>query len=69
MKGIHYEISCTYVEQSKAVGEQSEVYISRLDPVKIGDVIEITNPERETLNVAKVVEVKTQDTAVIEMIA
>lgn len=54
---------------SKAIGEQSEVYVSRLTQVKVGDVIEVTNQDGETLNVAKVIELKAQETAVIEMIA
>ena len=54
---------------TKAIGEQSTVYVSRLDSVKVGEVIEITNADLETLNIAKVIEVKTQETAVIEMIA
>lgn len=54
---------------SKAVGEQSTVYVSRLDSVKVGEVIEITNADLETLNIAKVIEIKTQETAVIEVIA
>jgi len=54
---------------SKKVGEKSEVYVSRLSQVKVGEVIEVTNQDGETLNVAKVIELKAQETAVIEMIA
>jgi len=54
---------------SKPVGDQSDVFVSRLEQVKVGDVIEVTNQEGETLNVAKVVELKAQEIATIEMIA
>lgn len=54
---------------SKAVGEQSEVYLSRLDKVQVGELIEITNQDLQTLNIAKVIEVKQQSTVVIEMVA
>lgn len=54
---------------SKPVGEKSEVYVSRLSQVKVGDVIEVTNQDGEMLNIAKVIELKAQETAVIEMIA
>jgi len=54
---------------SKKVGEKSEVYVSRLSQVKVGEVIEVTNQDGETLNFAKVIELKAQETAVIEMIA
>ena len=54
---------------SRAVGEQSEVYLSRLDKVQVGELIEITNQDLQTLNIAKVIEVKQQSTVVIEMVA
>lgn len=53
----------------KPVGTTSQVYKSGLDKVKVGELIEVTNLNCETLNIAKVVEIKESQTIVIEMIA
>lgn len=55
--------------QVKKVGTTSKVYKSSLDKVAIGEVIEITNRDLETLNVARVIEIEVNQTIVIEIIA
>ena len=53
----------------KEVGTTSKVYKSSLDKIEIGDLVEITNQDNETLNVARVIDIELNQTIVIEMIA
>lgn len=53
----------------KPVGTTSKVYKSGLDKVKVGELIEVTNRDCETLNIARVIEIEAGETIVIEMIA
>lgn len=58
--------------KTKPIGSTSEVFKSRLHDVQIGDIVEITDREGETLNVARVDDITNEngaDTLHIVMIA
>ena len=55
--------------QTLDVVPTSKVCKSSLDKVAIGDLVEITNQNSETLNIARVIDIETKETIVIEMIA